>query len=263
MLRLIKCPCSLDTDVKSHARAARAPATRAPDSVFHKPLRWVRPRRVFVNSLSDMFHPGVSDELLINMFDVMRRCPQHTFLVLTKRPKRMRSWLNQYWASPLHNVWVGVSIESNKYAWRADMLRDTPAAVRWVSAEPLIGSLNKLDLNQVDWVVAGGESGAKARPMHPAWVRDLRDRCTNENTAFFFKQWGAWAPYPRDVWDEDHGGTRFVKLNGSLSWAAGNDDYLTNWSPNYEPSDHPVTRARSPRILDGRTWDEYPDHPVS
>lgn len=175
---------------------------QAPESVLLKPLHWQRPRRIFVNSLSDLFHPAVDDLMIAKVVAVMSLAPQHTFQVLTKRPKAMQAVLSsdEFWAKvalerrhvaptraaldqhallirPLANVWWGVSIESNRYAFRADHLRDTPAAVRWVSAEPLLGPLDQLDLTGIDWVVAGGESGPGARPMHPDWVRDLRDRC--------------------------------------------------------------------------------------
>lgn len=259
---------------------------RAPDSIFMQPLRWQRPRRIFVNSLSDLFHPGVSDGTITEIVAVMALAQQHTFQVLTKRPQRMAAllndegfhhdlrdmigWLrdrfrsdqmlvNRPWPPP--NVWWGVSTESNRYAWRADHLRDTPAAVRWVSAEPLLGPLDQLNLTGIDWVVAGGESGPGARPMHPQWARDLRDRCADDGIAFHFKQWGSWAPWIADDWSEEAGGSTYVKLDGSTSWAAGSDDSCTNWSANYEPSDHAVTqtaKSAAGRTLDGRTWDEYP-----
>lgn len=179
---------------------------RVVESMMDRPLRWTKPRRIFVNSLSDLFHPGVSDETIARIFAVMALAPQHTFQVLTKRPQRMADMLSTrlFWKvvashcaddqtaslswpyrtavanhQGLPNVWLGVSIESDRYAFRADHLRRTPAAVRWISAEPLLGPLPSLDLTGIDWLVVGGESGPKARPMHPQWVRDLRDECTD------------------------------------------------------------------------------------
>ncbi|HMV73814.1 MAG TPA: phage Gp37/Gp68 family protein [Microthrixaceae bacterium] len=179
---------------------------RVVESMMDRPLRWKKPRRIFVNSLSDLFHPDVSDETIARIFAVMALAPQHTFQVLTKRPQRMADMLSTmlFWKvvashcaddqtaslswpyrtaianhQGLPNVWLGVSIESDRYAFRAAHLRRTPAAVRWISAEPLLGPLPSLDLTGIDWLVVGGESGPKARPMHPQWVRDLRDECTD------------------------------------------------------------------------------------
>lgn len=252
---------------------------RAPDSVFYKPLAWKRPRRIFVNSLSDLFHPNVSTETIVEVFATMALTQRHTYQILTKRPQRMvrllngdddqPGWDGRYsrderffvaaveqaiirrhpnapfdddhdgylipgvWDEdgmvwPLPNVWLGVSIENNAFAWRANHLRNTPAAIRWVSAEPLLGPLDELDLTGIDWVVAGGESGPGARPMHPDWVRDLRDRCAD--TAFMFKQWGAWCP--------------------DVDVATGLD------APE---SMSRLGKKAAGRTLDGRTWDEYPE----
>lgn len=234
-----------------------------PDEL-EKPRTWRKPRTVFVNSMSDLFHARVPSEYVARVWQVMATTPQHTYQILTKRPTRMRDWVNRCATSPggwithdgtdpkgacdgtgvivgyseptwqpgldrgprggkrrgrrqgaaygwpLPNVWLGTSIESDDHAGRADALRATPAAVRFISAEPLLGPLPSLDLTGIDWLIAGGESGLAARPMNPAWVRDLRDRCREAGVAFFFKQWGGRTP----------------KANG--------------------------------RELDGRTWDEYP-----
>lgn len=307
--------------------------------VLDKPLRWKRPRRVFVNSMSDLFHPDVPDGFIVAVWEAMRQAPQHTFQVLTKRPQRMASFLarwhdvtgedfadfknargpeatraahpspkGQLWAdyldalgappegcayptfdwmdgplrmmptTPLPNVWLGVSIESDRYAFRADHLRATPAAVRWISAEPLLGPLPSLDLAGIDWLVVGGESGANARPMHPDWVRYLRDRChpgehpcsgacigcgagedepcvppcrcdeggdyaASRRPVFLFKQWGEYGPADRITNQGAERDGRTVK-----EWI----DYGTG-----------DTHARfgkkaAGRLLDGRTWDEYP-----
>lgn len=163
-----------------------------------EPLRWRKPRTVFVNSMSDLFHARVPREFVARVWDVMSRTPQHTYQVLTKRPERMSRVLSGLpdglWELPLANVWLGTSIESDEYTGRAEHLRATPAAVRFISAEPLLGPLPSLDLISIDWLIAGGESGPGSRPIDPGWVRDLRDRCTAAGTAFFFKQWGGRTP---------------------------------------------------------------------
>lgn len=182
--------------------------TLHPDKLY-EPLHWAGSQRVFVNSMSDLFHHDIPAEFIRRVFETMGRS-RHTFQVLTKRPHRMAEILSIWAASPLHNVWLGTSIESDRYTFRANHLRDTPAAIRFLSCEPLLGPLPSLDLAGIDWVIVGGESGPGARPMHPDWVRDIRDRCVEARVPFFFKQWGGRTP----------------KAGG--------------------------------RLLDGRTWDEYP-----
>jgi protein gp37 len=200
---------------------------------LNEPRRWRRPRMVFVNSMSDLFHARVPAQFIVEVFAVMAVARQHTYQVLTKRPERMARivgapgfrervqratvvrvggkapWLVHPWW-PLRHVWLGTSVESDGYVRRVDALRRTPAAVRFVSAEPLLGPLPSLDLTGIDWLITGGESGPGARPVDAGWVRDLRDRCTANGTAFFHKQWGGRTP----------------RSGG--------------------------------RELDGRTWDEYP-----
>ena len=222
----------------------------APEHVFTQPLRWRRPRRIFVNSMGDLFHEDAPDAWIDRVFAVMAMAPHHTFMVLTKRSARMRDYVGTragdwmlHWPDaarkagallgdvaalravpfPLPNVWLGVSTEDQRRAdERVPDLLATPAAIRFVSAEPLLGPLKLFSLNErrgqrgtiTDWhdalrglrfgpseetagldlVIAGGESGPKARPMHPDWVRSLRDQCAAAGTAFFFKQWGGWAP---------------------------------------------------------------------
>lgn len=202
-----------------------------------KPLGWKKGRKVFVCSMTDLFADFVTDEMINRIFAVISLCPQHTFQVLTKRSGRMRDyWMAgrtfDIWAAtrgvgltelnrrerldgavrrgsflPLPNVWLGVSVEDQKRAdERIPDLLATRAAIRWVSAEPLLGPINIIDAMwardptqclhaRIDLIVAGGESGAKGRPMHPAWVRSLRDQCATSDTAFFFKQWGEWGPF--------------------------------------------------------------------
>jgi len=152
------------------------------------PLHWRRPRRVFVDSMGDLFHEGVPDDYVRAVFAVMERAPRHVFHVLTKRPARLLA-LAPLLPWPAH-VWMGVTVESGQYAARADALRRVPAAVRHVSAEPLLGPLDALDLTDIDLVVAGGESGAGRRPPQPDWLRGLRDHCVAASVAFTFKGWG-------------------------------------------------------------------------
>jgi protein gp37 len=152
------------------------------------PLRWKTPRVIFVNSMSDLFHEEVPLEFIERVFDVMRRADRHIFQVLTKRHDRLSALAEDLDWPP--NVWMGVSIENRRFVHRADHLRLVPAAIRFVSAEPLLGPLDDLALHDIDWLIAGGESGPKHRPMRVEWVRDLRDRCATEGVPFFFKQWG-------------------------------------------------------------------------
>lgn len=156
------------------------------------PYRWKSPRVIFVNSMSDLFHPDVPLDFIKRVFTVMADTPQHTYQVLTKRSKRLAAVARELgWPS---NVWMGVSVESDRYAFRLDHLRSVDAAVRFVSAEPLLGPLPNLDLTSIDWLIAGGESGPNARPMDEDWVRDIRDQCGEAGVAFFFKQWGGRTP---------------------------------------------------------------------
>ncbi len=152
------------------------------------PLRWRRPRMIFVNSMSDLFHDDVPETFIEDVFVVMRQAAWHTFQILTKRHERLEA-LGARLDWP-RNVWMGVSIENRRFVHRADALRAVPAAVRFISAEPLLGPLEGLDLSGIDWLIAGGESGPKHRPMRAEWARELRDRCRDERVAYFFKQWG-------------------------------------------------------------------------
>jgi protein gp37 len=161
--------------------------TLQPHMLEH-PLRWRQPRRVFVNSMSDLFHDDVPASYILQVFDVMTRASWHQYQVLTKRSERLLD-LNQVlnWQP---QVWMGVSIENEDYLFRVDHLRKTGAHIKFLSIEPLLGSLRKLNLHGIDWVIVGGESGPGARPMDPEWVREIRDRCLRAGVPFFFKQWG-------------------------------------------------------------------------
>ncbi len=162
------------------------------EDALHLPYRWARPRVVFVNSMSDLFHDAVPVEFIQRVFDVMVATPQHTYQVLTKRSRRLAKLSDSLpWPG---NVWMGVSLESDRYAFRVDQLRDVPAAVRFVSVEPMLGPVPNLSLEGIDWVIAGGESGPGARPILHDWVVDLRERCCHSDVAFFFKQWGGRTP---------------------------------------------------------------------
>jgi protein gp37 len=157
-----------------------------------QPLRWRRPRLVFVNSMSDLFHEQVPDEFIAEVFAVMDKAEWHTFQVLTKRTDRLLELAAVLpWRD---NIWIGVSIENRRWLTRADALRRVPAAVRFISAEPLLGPLTELDLTRIDWLIAGGESGPGHRPVREEWLIDLRDLCKQCGVAFFFKQWGGRTP---------------------------------------------------------------------
>jgi protein gp37 len=156
------------------------------------PHAWRSPRVIFVNSMSDLFHPDVPLSFIRDVFQVIDETPQHTYQVLTKRSKRLAAVADDLlWPE---NLWMGVSVESAKYAFRVDHLRRAGAAVRFVSAEPLLGPLPELNLNGIDWVIAGGESGVHARQVDGTWVREVRDQCSEAGVPFFFKQWGGRTP---------------------------------------------------------------------
>jgi len=156
------------------------------------PLRWKQPRRIFVNSMSDLFHDEVPDAFIVRAFEVMRSAHWHTFQALTKRAERLNALAPRLSWAP--NVWQGVSVESSRYVSRIDCLREVPAAVRFLSIEPLLGPLPRLVLDGIDWVIVGGESGPGHRPPRPEWIREIRDQCQDAGVAFFFKQWGGRTP---------------------------------------------------------------------
>lgn len=261
-----------------------------------QPLRWRKPRRIFVNSMSDLLHPGVPDQFIDRVFAVMAMAPHHTFQILTKRPERMREYLNNEFRLeavsleavemdwdraaelpdpfpwPLPNVWKGVSVEDQTTANdRIPLLLDTPAAVRWLSCEPLLGPVDLDDLVHdkdsageshasclecdvhpdddpwsgacIDWVVVGGESGPGSRPMHPDWARSLRDQCKAVGVPFLFKQWGDWFP-TRPHESKPDGNTACHEWNGGVcAWRIG--------------------KRNAGRALDGETWDQYPEKEAS
>ena len=158
------------------------------ESVLREPFKWKKPSLVFVNSMSDLFHKAVPSEYVKSVFDVMNQSPQHTFQVLTKRPGRVNQLGGRLNWTP--NIWLGTSIESEKWLRRLDLLKATGAHTKFLSLEPLLGPLPELDVSGIDWVIVGGESGPGARPMNAEWVRDIRDNCLSSDIPFFFKQWG-------------------------------------------------------------------------
>lgn len=271
-----------------------------------QPLRWRRPRRIFVNSMSDLFHDQVPDEYIARVFAVMALAPQHTFQVLTKRHGRMRSLLNssafQTAAAehmlamtdademkdagdpfPLPNVWLGVSTENQQWAdIRIPALLDTPAAIRFISAEPLLGAIDLLNVasrnvltgvgNRIamttlrsprqthiitptclDWVIVGGESGPGARPMHPDWARGLRDQCQAAGVPFMFKQWGEYRPAGRGD-DVD----QMTCIQASTGVVVRHNEKRDDLAPGGWAAMRRVGKKHAGRELDGRTWDEYP-----
>lgn len=280
--------------------------------VLTQPLRWAKPRRIFVNSMSDLFHEAMTDEMIDQVFAVMASARHHTFQVLTKRPERMRYYMatkgrmlairnaaraldrgNAQGCDrfPLPNVWLGVSVEDQKAAdERIPHLLATPAAVRWISAEPLLGPVDLFyrgadgeryswlresfwrnnrvehDPPRIGWVVVGGESGPQARPMHPQWARDLRDQCAAAGVPFLFKQWGEWVPRSacyhtfkdgKSLADIDPGSTRWPCLrltyrgnNGSDIAHAGDDGD--------EAYMQRIGKKSAGRLLDGVQHDGYP-----
>ncbi len=174
------------------------------------PLRWRQPRRIFVNSMSDLFQDGVPDEFIAKVWQVMKDAHWHSYQILTKRPENMRDVITRARLHRLPNVWLGTSVESADYIDRIEILRSIPASVRFISFEPLIGAVGRPKLKDIQWAIVGGESGPSARPMNEKWVTDIQTACDKYGTAFFFKQWGG------------------------------------------------VNKKKAGRILNGRTWDEYP-----
>jgi protein gp37 len=267
-----------------------------------QPLRWRRGRRIFINSLADWLHDDVPDSLLVDLFAVAALTPQHTYQLTTKRPARGRALLGSDWFPaaveralrtdprfsrpgqpwpvpdgglpwPLPNAWIGVSAENQDMAdQRIPILVDTPAAVRWVSAEPLVGPVtfrwarwepmrdrNHLDgLRRLDWVVVGGESGADVRPMHPDWARQIRDECVEAGVPFFFKQWGEWAPTGRTGIGASDRPDRRRLLKPLPGYGEPCCDGSTHLPIQFGPEIGRVGVKAAGRVLDGRTWDQYP-----
>ena len=175
---------------KSGGRHVWTGAVMQDESALTAPLAWRKPRTVFVNSMSDLFHPSVELEFIARIWEVMRVTPRHVYQVLTKRPERMREVLSRPDFHVLPNVWIGTSVEDSAVLGRIEELRHTPAAVRFISFEPLIGSVAGAGLRHINWAIVGGESGPRARIMLAEWVSEIEKLCRDAGTAFFFKQWG-------------------------------------------------------------------------
>jgi len=172
---------------------------------LNEPLKIKKPQKFFVNSMSDLFHDDMPDEYLNQIFDVINQTPQHTYQILTKRAENMFEYFQNH--NVPENVWLGVTVENSKYLYRVDILRKINATIKFVSFEPLIGSVGKIDLTDIDWVIVGGESGYNGRPMKPEWVNEIYLQCQEKNIPFFFKQWGTWG---------SDGIKRNKKANGKL-----------------------------------------------
>lgn len=257
--------------------------------LLEQPLHWKRPRKIFVNSMSDLFHEKMQTEWIDQIFAAMLVCPQHTFQILTKRPERMRNYLSTVGARqiephmqrlragygrldwPWRNVWLGVSVEDQKTAdARIPVLLQTPAAVRWVSYEPALGPVDfsawpkrvwlrvvgddgSAERGRIDWVVAGGESGPGARLAHPAWFRTARDQCQAAGVPFFFKQWGEWL-----------NSTQLVPVftSAELDKAIFDSHRVRRGPDNHNAGLDDlyfhVGKKRAGRLLDGREWSEFP-----
>ena len=279
----------------------------APDDALglYRPIRWARPRRIFVNSMSDLFHEAIPDEWIDRVFAIMRCCPQHTFQVLTKRAERMREYMTTVdrhvihqleWKAVLNRigkdvgqrfflkpdrtiarnnwppktVWLGVSAERQQEAdERIPLLLETPAAIRFVSIEPMLGPITLHPLTcgtnalssstgpNLDWVVIGGESGPGARPMHPQWPRNIRDQCAAAGVPYFFKQWGGWVPADDikpergdGIYIDDDGSLMTMPLGGGYDRAGINLAGMRR-----------VGKKAAGRLLDGVEHSEFPAQP--
>lgn len=161
------------------------------EHMLDRPLTWRKPQRIFVNSMSDLFHPDVPFQFIEKVFDVMRQAHWHQFQVLTKRPERMADFMQTRTTTDIPpNIWLGTSVENRKYMHRIDTLRNITTAVRFLSLEPLLDDLGKINLNGIHWVIVGGESGPGARPIQEEWVLNIKEQCHHARVPFFFKQWG-------------------------------------------------------------------------
>lgn len=192
---------------KSGGRAKWTGAISLDEKALSIPATWSKPRNVFVNSMSDLFHPDVPVDFVRKVWRAMKETRRHTYQILTKRPDRMAEILSDGF-DILPNVWLGTSVEDGRVLHRLDDLRNVPAAIRFVSYEPLIGSVKGGKLKGIHWAIVGGESGPNARPMNPLWIDEIFDQCTDAGAAFFFKQWGgknkkaAGRSYRGKTWDE-------------------------------------------------------------
>jgi len=177
---------------KSGKRAIWNGVVREDRAALDIPYAWRKPRKIFVNSMSDLFHDNVSERFILEVWKVMRETPHHNYQILTKRPERMAEIVSRAIPDVLSNVWLGTSVENADVVERIDHLRRVPAAIRFISFEPLIGPVGDVDLDQIQWAIVGGESGLNARPIREEWIDEIYAQCDRYETAFFFKQWGTW-----------------------------------------------------------------------
>lgn len=227
---------------------------------LNQPLKWEKPRMIFVCSMGDLFHFYVSTQYLNKIFYVMRKCSNHTFLILTKRPESMYGYFNRVMFNIPENIWIGVSVEDQKtWAERTDILRKIPADIKFVSIEPMLEEIDIDDLDDsygdpeaypFDWIIIGGESGPHARPMHPDWVRKIRDNCIQTGTPFFFKQWGEWMPALEEFPGLCRGQNQetYSLLDIKKTKRIDKKTVLIN-----------VGKKKAGRLLDGREWNQYPE----
>jgi protein gp37 len=244
-----------------------------------QPLQWKKPRRIFVCSMGDLFHEDVSFDFLLMVFAMMKACPEHTFQVLTKRACIMRKFVQEWGGvTPAKNIWLGVTVENQTEAeCRIPFLLDTPAAVRFVSCEPLLGEVklcrycktqdprcdgrnsrrfryhskfggygHECEMNKLDWVICGGESGANARPMNPGWVRGLRYQCLAADVPFFFKQWGEWSEAREMSIEEAESG----KERDGHVFIGPKGEILVS---------ERLGKSKTGNLLDGKTWQQFPE----
>lgn len=177
---------------RSGGRTVWNGVVREDEEALAIPHRWRKARKIFVNSMSDLFHERVSDAFILKVWQVMRETPRHNYQILTKRPERMAAFVSTLVEDVLPNVWLGTSIENAEVLKRIDHLRAVPAAIRFLSFEPLIGPVGGVDLSGIHWAIVGGESGRSARPIREEWIDEIHAQCEEHETAFFFKQWGTW-----------------------------------------------------------------------
>jgi protein gp37 len=243
---------------------------------LQQPLRWKKPRMIFVNSMSDLFHESVPDAFIRDVFNVMAEAKQHTFQVLTKRPERMRDFMigstgAGIEAPPIPNIWFGVSVEDQATAdERIPFLMETPANVRWASIEPMLGAVDLTEYLEfytgshiafgLDWIVAGGESGPDARPSHPDWFRSIRDQCIDHDVPFFFKQWGEYIEDDQPTCRRC-GCTQDHACPGGCSWIDG--DLCSACEDLEDPTERPLNFIRvgkraAGRLLDGFEHNDMP-----
>lgn len=220
-----------------------------------------KPKLIFVNSMSDLFHKDIPDEFINDVISTCYCHTKHTFQILTKRSERLKDFSYTNLSFLRSNVWLGVSVELAKYKNRIDDLRKTNAKVKFISFEPLLGDVGELDLSGIDWVIVGGESGPCARPMHPDWVRNIRDQALAQGCKFLFKQWGEWAPsiakrkpeggFEPHYWVGNSQQCTFKNKVQIHDWKRfDNEVYYTSFK---------VGKKKAGRELDGRIWDEFPE----